>query len=129
MRVLLIITLLCCFGRLAADELSSGTVVRVIDGDTFVLKDQRHIRIWGIDAQEVKLPGGKEAKKALEKIILKKRVTLELKGMSYNRVVARVLLPDGRDVALLMLVCGQASYVPFYAPDMVSYRGNLISLF
>lgn len=53
------------------------TVTRVIDGDTIVLDDGRHIRLLGVDAPELKQPGGDRAKRWLEVYCLDRAVTLE----------------------------------------------------
>jgi endonuclease YncB( thermonuclease family) len=42
-------------------------VARVIDGDTFETANQQTVRIYGIEAPEITICGGIEAKKELEK--------------------------------------------------------------
>jgi len=66
-------------------------VVRVIDGDTFDLKDGRRIRLLGIDAPEIDLCGGSQAKKLLEELVLGKRVKIkEGDYRDYGRIMALV---------------------------------------
>lgn len=60
---------------LAAEEREqiNGTLVRVIDGDTFILEplDGRSIRvrIWGINAPERNQPGGTQAAMVLDALV------------------------------------------------------------
>lgn len=80
----------------------------VIDGDTIVI-DRVHIRLAGIDAPELDQPYGKQAKYALVRLCKDQVVTAITDGaVSHNRVVARCLLPDGRDLAAEMVKAGLA---------------------
>jgi endonuclease YncB( thermonuclease family) len=64
-------------------------VTRVIDGDTVVLDDQRHVRLRGIDAPELSQPWGREAKRWLEVLALGREVVLiNPKPAAYGRVEA-----------------------------------------
>ena len=80
----------------------------VVDGDTIVI-DKVHIRLAGIDAPELDHPFGQQSKWALIKLCRGQTITARIKPeMSYNRVVAECLLPDGRDLAAEMVRCGMA---------------------
>lgn len=61
----------------AKDVSDINVVERVIDGDTFVLSFGQRVRLRNVDSPELGLCGSNEAKSALEKIILKKRVELK----------------------------------------------------
>lgn len=52
------VALAVCMSSLAAASPTAAqlTVIRVIDGDTFVLSDDRRVRLIGIDAPETRLP-------------------------------------------------------------------------
>lgn len=66
-------------------------VVRVIDGDTFELKDGRRVRLLGVDAPEIGFCGANEAKKLLEDLVLGKKVKLkEGDYRDYGRIMALV---------------------------------------
>ena len=66
-------------------------VERVIDGDTFVLSFGQRVRLRSIDSPEIGFCGSEEAKIALEKLILGKRVVLDdFFTDEYGRVVAFV---------------------------------------
>ena len=54
-------------------------VVRVIDGDTFVIEGGERVRMIGINAPELKNPFGVESKTHLKKLIENKYVNL-IKG-------------------------------------------------
>ncbi|XAT59614.1 hypothetical protein GN278_01500 [Rhodobacteraceae bacterium Araon29] len=80
----------------------SDSTCHVIDGDTIVIGKQ-HIRFAGIDAPELNKPYGKQAKWALVELCKGQNVTAYLTGeTSYDRVVAKCFLDDGRDLAAEM---------------------------
>jgi endonuclease YncB( thermonuclease family) len=70
-----------------------GVVKTVVDGDTLFLADGREIRLVGIQAPKLPLgrrrfkawPLAQEARKALEKLTLGKRVTLSFGGRRMDR--------------------------------------------
>ena len=89
---------------------------RVIDGDTIdVSRDGIvfRVRILGINSPERGQPGYKEAKKFLEEL-LPPRFTLQpepgekFKRGGFGRILAYILLPDGRDAGAELLRHGHA---------------------
>lgn len=89
---------------------TSYSVSRIIDGDTFVTKEDQIIRLASIDAPENGLCGSVEAKKALSKLILKKPIYLKIIYRDgYNRLVSKVYTKDGF-VNAKMIEGGYASY-------------------
>ena len=72
---------------------SAGIVKSVVDGDTLILRDGREIRLVGIQAPKLPLgrrgfkawPLAGEAKQALEKLTLGKRLTLSFGGRRMDR--------------------------------------------
>ena len=70
------------------------TVKRVMDGDTFQTYRKVHgsnyVRLAGINAPERYQFGGSQATQRLKRQIQGKTVTLQPRGRSYSRVVARV---------------------------------------
>lgn len=87
----------------------------VIDGDTIVI-DRINIRLAGIDAPELDHPWGQKSKWALVALTRGRRVTAHVTGeMSYDRVVARCLLDDGRDLAAELVRQGLAIDWPKYS--------------
>lgn len=80
----------------------------VIDGDTIIVKKQR-IRLFGIDAPELEHPWGKKSKWTLIGLCKGKVITIEPRDhLSYDRIVAKCLLPDGTDLSAEMVRRGMA---------------------
>lgn len=72
-------------------NISDYLVTNVIDGDTFVTQDKSIIRFDTLDAPELRYCGGQQAKEALEKLVLNKRVSLNTQVRDVNgRQVASV---------------------------------------
>jgi micrococcal nuclease len=85
-------------------------VVEVIDGDTFFIANRQRIRLLGVDAPELQYCFGKEAKDALTKKVLNKKVILkELKVDVYRRVMALVYA-DNEPINEFMVKNGFAIY-------------------
>jgi micrococcal nuclease len=96
---------------------SSGKVAFVCDGDTIILESGERIRYLGIDAPEVAHEGtkadcfGDDAKKLNSDLVLHKQVSLQYDRETtdlYGRLLAYVVLPDGRCANLEMLRAGCA---------------------
>jgi len=100
---------------------ASGLVTRVFDGDTILVKIggiEEKVRLLGIDCPEKNgpytslEPFGNEAWKRTEELALGKRVRLVYGGESlrdkYNRLLAHVILPDGRVLNEILLSEGLA---------------------
>ena len=88
----------------------------VIDGDTIAIGKQK-IRLAGIDAPELNKPYGKKAKWALVELCKGQSITAKLTGeTSYDRVVAKCFLDDGRDLAAEMVKLELALDIPHF-PD------------
>ena len=69
--------------------------IRVIDGDTFVTKENQNIRLAGVDAPELGLCGSEQAKKELEKLILDQDLYLKVIYHDSSREMAYVYNKDG----------------------------------
>lgn len=86
----------------------------VIDGDTIVIGKQ-HIRFAGMNAPELNEPYGKQAKWALVELCKGQVITAHPNGeTSYDRIVAKCFLPDGRDLAAEMVKMELALYIPHF---------------
>lgn len=102
-----------------APEVFHGTVVRVIDGDTFWVERPNRtdkIRLRYVDAPELKQPGGLEAKDAAESLVLGKRVSVLVSGKSYGRYVGQVTV-NGVNLGEELILQGQAMVDPLYTPE------------
>ncbi|EAL3989910.1 thermonuclease family protein [Campylobacter upsaliensis] len=97
-----------------------GKVSRVIDGDTIELlaktsKENPYnhitklkIRLYGIDAPELKQAYGKEAKEYLSALVLKQEVSLIIENKDkYERIVGTIFL-KGKDINKEMVKNGYA---------------------
>ena len=77
-------------------------VIRVIDGDTFVIEGGERVRMIGINAPELKDPFGVESKTHLKKLIENKYVNLikgdETSDKDYFKRLLRCVYIDGNDV-------------------------------
>jgi endonuclease YncB( thermonuclease family) len=106
----LLITGLIASNTYIAHTLSSKTaekenvmVSRVIDGDTLVLEDGRHLRLLNINAPEKDSPLSAKAT-AFLKALENKSVEIEITGMDkYNRYLARIYNPEYINLELVSL--------------------------
>jgi len=98
----------------------TGLVASVLDGDTFVLDtgsgQTGKIRLYGIDAPELKQPWGAESKQALAALINQQPITVIIVGTDrYGRTIGKVY-KDGQYINLLMVSGGHAWHYTQYAP-------------
>lgn len=95
-------------------------VTSVTDGDTVVVDNNQVLRLFSINAPELKNCGGLEAKEYLENLILNKRVKVKNLGYDiFHRTLAVVYL-GGKNVNQEMLLFGMAEY----SSDKDLFRGN-----
>ena len=117
MRLLLVFAPLLLFAL-------SGKVVSVHDGDTITIlqdKQQIKVRLFGIDAPELKQPFGRKSKEFLASMIAGQIVEVEENGKDrYKRTIGTIYL-DGADINAQMVENGYAwAYRRFskkYAPQ------------
>lgn len=84
-------------------------VVRVVDGDTFVLNDYKRIRLYGIDCPELDQPLGTAAAELTRELTMTQSVTVVAHYLDrYGRTVATIYLEDGRCVQEELLLSGLA---------------------
>ena len=95
-------------------------VLSVHDGDTLTVLLEGHrtrVRLHGIDAPELRQPGGHASQAFLEKLVLGKSVRLELHGEDrYGRTLA-VVYRGERSVNGALVQAGMAWWYRKYAPD------------
>ena len=77
-------SLLCTWFAIGCTSISGAAAI--IDGDTLVI-NQTHVRLAGIDAEELSEPNGYAAKRQLERLTEGFTVTCTLGAWSYNRRV------------------------------------------
>lgn len=100
---------LCTFGR---DEIS-GKVMAVIDGNTIEMLGEDNetykIMLHGIDCPELEQEFGEKAKHHLEKLVMNKSVTVQLKGKDrWGGRLGVIILDDKIDPRHELLIEGLA---------------------
>jgi endonuclease YncB( thermonuclease family) len=116
---------LCDLG--SADE--TVEVTHVIDGDTVILKDGRHIRLIGINTPEIgrngktSEPGADTARKHLFSLLQGHRqisLKFDIQQIDrYKRTLAHIFLPDGKNIQANLLAEGLAT--PLTIPPNLEY--------
>jgi endonuclease YncB( thermonuclease family) len=94
----------------AVGETLAGRVTRIVDGDTFWMRNASvRIRIWGLDAEEAGTVQGARATQALDRLIAGRTLTCLVRDIDrFGRIVGQCVLPDGRDIAAVMIATGAA---------------------
>lgn len=105
-------------------EMLTGRVARVGDGDTLDLEAPGHprlrIRLQGIDAPELAQEHGREAKAALESMVMGREVQVRCgRKDAHNRRLGVVLL-GGRDVNQALVAAGHAWHNARFASELPS---------
>lgn len=107
---------------------TTGEIVRVIDGDTLAIGDER-IRLFGIDAPEANqlcsiggqaVRCGDQATAELTMLLRDRRPTCEPRSRDRNNRVVAVCSVDGRDIARHMVASGWAVAFRRYSDDYVA---------
>lgn len=88
------------------NQLRGETVIEVIDGDTYRIANKQVVRLYSIDAPDLELCMGRDAKAKLSSLILGKRVTLQnIRSGGFNRVMGFSYV-DGKSVETEMMKSG-----------------------
>jgi endonuclease YncB( thermonuclease family) len=99
----------------------SCTVTAVYDGDTLTALcagQERRIRLSSVDAPERQQSYGEHSQSFTERLTLGRQVILDIQDYDrYGRIVARILLPDGRDLARELVRAGLAWHYIKYSRD------------
>ncbi len=102
------------------------TVRYVVDGDTVILQGGRHVRLIGINAPELGRDGApdqplaRDARLVLQGLVGRRRVRLVVGTDStdrYGRLLAHIVLADGRTAQQHLLRRGLASVIA-YPPNL-----------
>ncbi|MBZ2183234.1 MAG: thermonuclease family protein [Bryobacter sp.] len=105
----------------AAGEEFSGRVVGVTDGDTITVlagREQRKVRLAGVDAPERGQAFGQRAKQALGLMVFGREVRVVSTGRDrYERTLGIVRLADGSSVNERMVENGWAWHYVKYSKD------------
>ena len=113
----------------------SGKVVSIHDGDTITIlqnKQQIKVRLFGIDAPELKQPYGKKSKQFLANLIAGQIVEVEENGKDrYKRTIGIVYLGN-TDINAQMVANGYAwvyrKFLKKYAPQESKAKSQRLGL-
>jgi len=98
----------------------NGTIIRVIDGDTFAFQTEEGslmVRLYGIDAPERDQPYSKESTDSLKQY-LHKEATINAHGVDrYGRTLG-ILFINGQDINLLSIKGGYSWHYKQYSKDI-----------
>ena len=113
MRIVYIFLINLTFLITSQAETLEGKVVSVVDGNTFEIltKDKEKVKVmlYDVDSPELDQPHGKEAKVFVEKLLLKKKVKVELKGKDrWGNKLAGIQLKNGSDLSTELVKSGFA---------------------
>jgi micrococcal nuclease len=115
----LFILFLCIQSQSGFSQTYNGTIIRVIDGDTFSFQTEEGsltIRMNGIDAPESNQAFSKESSDFLKQF-LNKDAILKASGVDrYSRTLG-VLFIDGKDINLLSVKGGYSWHYKRYSSD------------
>lgn len=119
------------FAGVALADLHTAKIVGITDGDTVaaVLSSGQsvNVRLEGIDAPEHGQAFASASEKHLSELVLDKAVTLDCSALDpYQRLVCKILLPNGEDVDLDQIKAGMAWHYKQYqrlqsATDRAAY--------
>ncbi len=99
------------------------TILSALDGDSLVTKNGSEIRLFGVDCPEFGQPFAEEARRFTRRSTAGVRVRLEeITRDIHGRTVARVFLPDGRDLGAELVRQGYAWWFRKYAPDRTDLK-------
>nr|DAP22281.1 MAG TPA: nuclease-like protein [Caudoviricetes sp.] len=107
-------------------------IIKIYDGDTITAltsqKEKIKIRLYGIDAPELKQPFGKASKRHLIDLISNKSLNIKEKGKDkYGRTLA-VLYNGNQDINAQMVIDGYAWAYDKFSKDYVAFQQNARSL-
>ena len=107
-------------------------IIKIYDGDTITAltsqKEKIKIRLYGIDAPELKQTFGKASKRHLIDLISNKSLNINEKGKDkYGRTLA-VLYNGDQDINAQMVIDGYAWAYDKFSKDYVAFQQNAQSL-
>src|SRR5260370_1412706 len=135
-QILIIVALLVAVAFPAfvhAQTLLTGKTTSVVDGDTIKVltqaRQEKEIRLEGIDAPEKRQAFGSESTTHLSNLVFEKTVNLVCTALDeYQRLVCKVLLPSGEDVDLDQIKAGSAwHYKQFQSQQKATDRTEYVS--
>jgi endonuclease YncB( thermonuclease family) len=80
------------------------------------------VRLHGVDAPELDQPFGTQARTLVSALVIGRHVDLRLAGYSQDRLVADMVMRDGRSVAALLVADGAAWVDPHHSDPEATAR-------
>jgi endonuclease YncB( thermonuclease family) len=106
-----------------AEEVSTGTIVRVDDGDSVVVREASlpiRLHLEGVDAPELSQPFGSQARDYLSRLVMDKAVSVRVRSRAPRDGESRAQIElNGADVSALLLRNGMARYCGRHSEDSV----------
>jgi len=116
-----LLSLLAGCRHLPVPQAPGGRVIRIIDGDTIEVLLERQVvrvRLYGIDCPERGQAFGTAARQFTGQLCFGRTVRLRTRGADrYGRLLAEVVLPDGRVLNHELLRAGLAWWYREFAPQ------------
>ena len=117
----LIISLIIQISCSNNQNILTGKVVKIVDGDTYDILlngNQTRIRMYGIDAPERGMDYYKISKEYLGHLCENKVIRIiKISTDKYGRIIAKSFLPDGREIGAEMIKAGLAWHFKKYSND------------
>lgn len=108
------------------DDVARGRVTLVRDGDTIDVRSgdrDVRVRVYGIDTPERGQPWAAKAKRFTADLVGNRDVVLRIRAKDkYDRTVAEVILPDGRNLSEEILRAGLAWHYDFHSRNAEWHR-------
>lgn len=105
----------------------AARVCDVHDGDTLTLCTGTKIRLWGIDAPELRQPMGEQSRDFLAALVLQNNVGIVCDDVSFDRLVCNVYVGD-HHINEMMVFSGWAYDYPKYSGHRFSNAEQSASL-
>ena len=119
LRIICILICIIFLSLKGYSQVYKGTIIRVIDGDTYVFLTSNGsfiVRMYGIDAPERDQPYSKESSEFLSKY-LNNEATTKVNGTDKDDRSVGTLLVNGRDINLLSIKGGFSWHFKRYSSD------------
>jgi micrococcal nuclease len=119
LRIICILICIIFLNLKLSSQAYEGTIIRVIDGDTYVFLTSNGsfiVRMYGIDAPERDQPYSKESSEFLSKYLNNEAIT-KVNGTDKDDRSVGTLLVNGRDINLLSIKGGFSWHYKRYSSD------------
>lgn len=112
--ILIVVLAVYLTGQTGDQDIVTGTVTHVRDGDTIEVADLP-IRLNGVAAPELNEPHGQEAKTFMARLVSRKTVRCDLNGERNGDRVIGICFLKGQDIGETIISAGLARDCPRYS--------------